>query len=253
MILTNEQLLLLSKCIGSGPIDTAQIIILGNELGTASGKDLENTIKKFEEDWTSGPILQLDEGFSTLNIKKLPINSTFLQFVSKISLALQYKDEEFFDKQLNLRHTAKIFNYITNELYRTNTSIINLYPLPRSSESSWEYDNIDKKEYYRLYNFMNKNQITNEYKNIRINAIKYALNLSKNSLLLGSGNKENKKAFFELIYPDIKFKTIILENIKIYFSENPKIILSNYFDNRRGIGLNGLKLIYKFIIEENLV
>jgi hypothetical protein len=128
-----------------------------------------------------------------------------------------------------------------------------LKPYPQHTERSWEYDNIDEKGYYRQYNFTLKNHTSDKYRDLRIGAMKEAFVMCKNALILGSGDKENKKAFFQMIYPSIKFEEIVLsEKLKIYFSRYPKIILSNYYDNRSGIRLDGLKCLYNFIIDNSL-
>jgi hypothetical protein len=245
MILTTEKQKFLSSCIGSGPLDKASYVLFGNELGTASGKTPERTIEKFENDWKEN-VLKIGDGFSSLHIDTPPVNSTFLQFFSRLVLALKYNDERFLG-ELSFKGKTFLYNFIVNELYRYDTAVINLRPYPQSTERTWEYTNINEKEYYKSYNFSLRRSSSDSLRDCRFEILKNAFELAKNSLILGSGDKHNKKAFLEKIYPKIKLETVKLETIEIYFSEYPKIILSNYYDNRNGIKIKGLQEIYKFI------
>jgi len=248
MILTEDQLLMLNKCVAQGPIDKASVVIFGNEFGTAGGEgDTERCVNRFMHEFATRKLLQIGEGFSTIEIDSPPVNSTFLQFISRFMLARKYKDERFFG-ELSEEGKVVLNKYIMYDLYRKDSAIINLRPLPRHTERHWDYSNIDEKEYNRQYNFSLKKPLNDKYKEIRLTAMKEAFQLAKNALILGSGDKDNKKKFFETIYPDIKFEEyILLGNVKIYVSEFPKIILSNYYDHRSGVGLNGLKEIYRFV------
>jgi len=254
MILTTEQILLLNRCVAQGPIDKASVVIFGNEFGTAGGEgDTERCVKRFINEFKTRKLLQIGEGFSTIDIDPPPVNSTFLQFIARLMLALKYKDDRFFEE---LTPEGKIFlnNYIMNSLYREDTAIVNLKPYPQHTERHWDYSNIDEKVYYKQYNFMHRNHLSDQYKEIRIKAMKEAFDLAKTALIIGSGDKENKRAFLQTIYPEIEFAEYKLnETAKIYFSRYPKIILSNYYDHRSGIRLSGLKSIYEFIVKSNLL
>jgi hypothetical protein len=252
MILTTEQLQLLTTCIGGGPLNKASIVIFGNELGTAEGKDTNRTIQNFERDWAGDKIVT-DPGFATLNIGTPPVNSTFLQFIARLVLGLNDNNDRYFEK---LEPIAKVLvnNYIMNRLYKFETAIINLRPLPQSTERHWDYENISEKDYYKQYNFTLRNRPSDPWSDLRVKAIKSGFDLAKNAIILGSGDKNNKRAFFELIYPDIEFRTITLNlNTQVYVAKNPNIILSNYYDNRNGIRLSGLFDIYQYIKNENLL
>ena len=252
MILTLDQIRLLTKCVGGGPINKASIVIFGNELGTAEGGNVERSIEKFEHDWTTGERIILNTGFVSLNIGTPPVNSTFLQFISRLALAIRHKDSRFLE---TLTPSGKAFvnDYIMHELDRTETAIINLRPLPQSTERHWHYLNVGEKDYYKQYNFTLRRKPYDSYSHLRVRAIKAGFDLAKNALILGAGDKNNKRAFFQHIYPDIKFEEIELnEKLKIYVSKYPKIILSNYYDNRNGIRLSGLQEIYKYIIDNKI-
>jgi hypothetical protein len=254
MILTSRQKYILNQCLGGGPLDRASVLIFGNELGTLETGNLETTINKFISDWESGRKFHAGIGFLTLNIGSPPVNSTFLQFIARLMLALNHKDERFFDK---LTDEGKVFlnNYIMNELFKTDTAIINLRPLPQSTERHWGYEDIDEKEYYKMFNFMLSRSSSNPWRNLRVQNMKKAFEIafSKKCLVLGIGDKNNKKAFFEKEMK-VEFESKMLnEDVEVYVSFNPKIILSNYYDNRNGIRLSGLKEIYNFILENKMM
>lgn len=254
MILTKEQAIWLHRSIGQGPIDTAKIIIFGNEFGSARGKgNTQKCIEEFINEFKTRKLLKIGDGFNVLDIDPPPVSSTFLQFISRLLLALKYKDERFFDS-LTFEGHAYVNNYIMNFLYRENSAIINLRPLPQPTENHWDYENINESNYKNLYNFKSKYKGHNKFRQFRLKLLKEAFDMGKNALILGAGDKHNKKAFFEEIYPNIVFQQTVLNDIvEIYFSLDPKIILSNYYDNRSGVRLEGLRQIYHFILNNNLV
>jgi len=254
MTLTNGQMSLLFRCVGGGPINKAKILVFGNELGTAEGGgNTEVTINKFALDWTTHETLKIGEGFVPLHIGALPVNSVFLQCVSRMALAIRYKEDRFFD-QLTGQGKALLNKYIMEELYRTETAVINLKPLPQSTERHWDYENINESRYLSMFNFTLLNSPDSPWKQLRLKVMKEAFNLAKNSLILGSGDRHNKKAFLQLIYDDVKFEKITLENdIQLYVSKTPKIILSNYYSPYTGLGLDGLKTLYHYIENSGMI
>jgi hypothetical protein len=254
MILTNGQMGLLFRCVGGGPIDKAKIVMFGNELGTAEGGgSTEATIESFKKDWTSHPVLNIGPGFVTTHIGALPVNSVFLQCVSRMALAIRYKEDRFFDS-LTGQGKALLNKYIMEELYRTETAVINLKPLPQSTERHWDYENIDESRYLSMFNFTLLRSPDSPWKQLRLKVMKEAFNLAKNSLILGAGDRHNKKAFLELIYEGVRFENVKLENdIHIYVSKNPRIILSNYYSPYTGLGLDGLKTLYRYMADNKIV
>jgi len=254
MNLTNEQLSLLFRCVGGGPIDKAKIIVFGNELGTSeAGGNTQTTIEHFQHDWTSNPVLPVGEGFVTLKFGVLPVNSVFLQFISRMALAIRHKEDRFFDS-LTFEGRAFLNNYIMNELYRTDTAVLNLKPLPQTSEKHWDYTNVNEDGYHNLFNFNLRRSQENSWKNLRLSVMKFAFEMAQNALILGSGDKKNKRAFLQLMYNNnIQFDDVILENgLEIYVSKKPKIILSNYY-SPYSLGLDGLKQIYHYIIKNEML
>ena len=234
MILKTNDYEKLRRRVGGGPLNKASIVVFGNEEGTAVGNgDAELTIQALLEN----------------NMNALPLTSIFLQFVSRFTLARKYNDDTYFDKLNNIQNII-LHHYIMYELYRTDTAVLNLRPLPQGTDKTWQYSNINEKDYYKQYNFnTSRPSIDTE----RINILKTKFD-KVSGLILGSGEKRNKKAFFEYIYPNIEFKTHILSSgLELFVCTNPKIILSNYYSSFRGIGLKGLKEIYHFAEQNRLV
>ena len=254
MILTNGQMKLLFRCVGGGPIDKAKILIFGNELGTAEGGgSTEKTIESFKRDWTSHPVLNIGPGFVPLHIGTLPVNSVFLQCISRLALAIRYKDDRFFDS-LTGEGRAFLNKYILEELYRTETAVINLKPLPQSTERHWDYENINESRYQSMFNFTLYNSPDSPWKRLRLSIMKEAFKIAQNALILGSGDRHNKKAFLQLMYENVKFENVKLKNdIQLYVSQKPRIILSNYYSPYTGLGLDGLKILYHYMVEKNIV
>lgn len=257
MILSNENYKLLSSYIGYGIIDKPLICFFGNESGTAQ-MTVDDYIPKFIKDLNTWEITQFKEnkfeGFILKQIYDLPVSSIFLQFIARLMLAIEYKDDKWFG---SLSGSGITFanNYIVNRFNRENTCVFNLRPLPRPNQKiTWPYLNINENNYNSNYNFISKNSKTDEFKEIRMNAFKNGFEQIKETLIIGIGNKTNKRAFFQTIYPTIQFQELILnDKIEIYYSEFPKIILANYFDNVSGIKLSGLKEMYNFIQNNNLL
>ncbi len=253
MKLTDDQMKLFFSHVGAGPIDKAKIVVFGNEMGTAAGKgSTEKTIESLIDDWSKRKILHVGEGFVALDVGTLPVNSIFLRCISRMALAIRYNEPRFFDK---LSNEGNVFlnKYILEELYRTDVAVLNLKPLPKGTGKHWSYENIGEKEYYNLFNFVHQKVPESTWKNFRVNILKEAFQLAKNSLILGSGDRHNKKEFLKIVYPGIEFESKTLDgNVQIYVSNYPRVILSNYYSSYRGLGLKGLKTIFYYIQENYL-
>ena len=247
MILTDDQILMLHKHIGYGPIDTARILVFGNESGTAGEPTLELSIKNLIEKYKTRKLLNIGEGFSITEIDTPPVNSTFIQFIGRLCLAVRYQDTRFFG-MLTPQGRNLLNNYIMNSVCREHSALINLRPFPRPTERIWPYENMLKKDYNNNYNFKRRHNQQNELTKMRIQILKDAFELNTKSIIIGSGDKENKRAFFQTIYPEIEFKEVIYDELITYITLKPKkIILTDYFDNRSGIKIAGLLKIYKLI------
>jgi len=234
------QNLLLHQYIGYGFLDKSSVIFFGNEFGTA-GTPFEDVKNNFLETIDYNNYLINPKYFSP------SIKSPFLQFVSRFMLTIETNNLLWLDEKLTKENKLILNNYIVDKLYKEHSCVINLRPLPRPSERVWIYENINQKDYLNQWKFSNKISL-NEFTKIRLNILRDTFNKSIDKIIIGIGDKESKKKFFEYIYPNIKFEQIKLDKNMIYYNLEQKIYLSNYFDHRCGIGIDGLTLLYKFII-----
>lgn len=258
--ISDEEKTLLYNYLGQGTNDK-KLIIFGNEPGLAGVEDLSemiNSIRKIEKVYwrnkqtdpeEQSPFL-LQESFTH------PTTSEFARFVTRLELAVTYRDSRFLN-ELSKEGNAAINKYIFNPISEKNSSLINLKPLPRSTQDDWIYTNIDRKEYNREWNFtLKKHYISIEGIN-RVNAIKRFINhpvrYKKGSIVLGVGEKENKKVFFNNLFKEYEdFSKIDLESHSIYYHSTLDIILCDYFNSRNGIKLKGLQELYKFLVYTSL-
>lgn len=241
MILTTEQYKILASYIGYGVMNKPLICFFGNESGTG-GMTTDTYIPKFIKDLqTWDKYVFKGGGFVLSAIHDLPVSSIFLQFIGRLMLAIEHKDENWFGS-LSTSGISFLNNYIINRFNKENTCVFNLRPLPRPTERIWPYENIDERHYINSYNFKLKRPVTDEFKEIRMNAFKNGFVQIGDALIIGIGDKENKKLFFENLF---KCSFLLFENM--YICKDPNIILCNYFDNKHGIGLLGLQKLYRYI------
>ena len=247
MNLNRKDYNILNTYIGQGS-PLAPVIFFGNEPGT-SGKDIISTIKYLK---TSKDKLKIGKGFLLKESYTYPVNSTFARFIARLMLGLEYKDERWFG-ELSSQGMIAINSYILKPLSEKNICLVNLRPLPRPTEDTWVYSNISKKEYQRNYNFTLKRHYSDSDKELRMNIFKEFFKQTKDSLIIGIGNKENKKSFFDILYENSNFCQINLDSMDIYYEPNYNIILSDYFDYRGGVKLQGLKELFRVIISRKLM
>jgi hypothetical protein len=103
-----------------------------------------------------------------------------------------------------------------------------------------------------LWNFHLKRHYSDPEQQLRLEAFNTFFK-SRTGLVIGIGEKENKRKFFEKIYPKIKFIKGDLPSHTIYYDTKHKIVLSNYFNSRNGIKMKGLRELYYFLISKNLI
>jgi len=253
MTLTDQQLDVLFRCVGGGPIDRASLVFFGNELGTAETGNTETSVLKFVHDWTTGPKIRVGEGFVTLGTGAMPVSSVFLRLASRMALAIKHKDDRFLGT-LSGEGKAFLNAYIAEELYRTGTACVDLRPLPQSTEECWEYGNVDRKAYQKMFNFRLKKQAGGKWRDLRVSALKAAFEAARGALVLGCGERHNKRAFFETTFPGTKFEDVRLgDGTEMHVSRSPRIVLSNFYSHRNGVKLSGLRSIYQYLSEERLI
>jgi hypothetical protein len=155
-------------------------------------------------------------GFVLNNISDLPVSSIFLQFIARFMLAIEHSDEKWFGS-LSGSGVSLLNNYILNRFNQEDTCVFNLRPLPRPTERLWPYENIGQKDYIKNYNFLLKKPSSDSFKEIRINSLKNGFKQIDGSLVIGIGDKENKRAFFETLFGykfELTSSVISTKNIK---------------------------------------
>jgi hypothetical protein len=245
-LLKNDYKLLCSY-IGYGVIKEPHICFFGNESGTG-GMHTTDYIPKFLKDLQK--TIHIKSAAILPEINDLPVSSVFLQFIARLLLAIEQNEIMWFEtlSSYDKIDVVSLNYYIINRFNKENTCVFNLRPLPRPTERVWPYSSVNEKDYIKSYNFCLKRPLTNEFKQIRIQALYDGFEQIKDTLIIGIGDKENKRKFFEQLY-QCSFKKIY----DFYYDEKHNIILSNYFDNKNGIGLNGLKHLYNFIIGNSII
>jgi hypothetical protein len=259
--ISDEEKTLLYNYLGQGT-DDKKLIIFGNEPGLAGVEDLSemiNSIRKIEKvywktsPWNSdaeSPFL-LRESFAH------PTTSEFARFVSRLELAVMHRDSRFLG-ELSAQGQIAINEHIFKSISEKHSSLINLRPLPRPTQDTWIYSNIDKKEYNKEWNFgLKRHYITPEGAK-RAQAIKRFIdspNRYRNEgILLGVGEKEHKKIFLESLFKEYDpFIRISLDSHFIYFHSFLNIVLCDYFNSRNGIKLRGLHELYNFLLNRKLI
>ncbi len=250
--ISEEDKNLLYRYIGQGSPDS-KLIIFGNEPGLA-GSSVNKTIEcvknlAHEPAWRVS-----DEPTSEFMIKESYINPTtseFARFSARLKLAIDYKDSRWV-KELSKSGIAAINQHICTPINEKSMALINLRPLPRHTQDDWVYSNVGRKDYLREWNFLLKRPVNRSLQTLkRQQALKeFILSSDRHvsSLIIGVGEKENKKAFIEkMIGEKSSFIKVDLESHSIYYNSELKIILSGYFNNRNGIKLKGLQELFCFI------
>ena len=155
MHLNPSDKVLLYNLLGHGNLQTSRVLFLGNEFGLASTtlerylEELRNLVKNNQVNLIGKNYW---DGFLFNTNGEAPVSSVFVQFISRLMLALRENNEEWF-YTLSFADKIKLNNYILTEFHKKESSTINIRPLPQSNESTWVYDNINQKEYYKDFNF----------------------------------------------------------------------------------------------------
>jgi len=241
---------LLYNNLGHGNLNTSRIIFLGNEPGLAAStaeqfvenlktKVETNSVNLIGETWRDGFLLKT-EG-------EAPVTSVFVQFIARLMMALREKEEYWF-YNLTFADRIKLNNYILTEFHKTESSTVNIRPLPRPTEDLWIYQNVSEKGYKKEFDFSIQGYERGVAPYERFMKIKKVLELSNREIIIGVGDKRNKELFFKYLYPDIEFKELIFSPHRPFlWNKEKNIVLSDYFDNRSGIKLEGLRILYQII------
>jgi len=243
--ISKEEYSLLNRYIGQGWFSDP-LVFFGNEPGT-SGLGVKDTIKHLE----TCPKSPVSTGFLIGESYAHPTTSDFARYISRLCLGLEHKDKRWFG-ELSPSGTAAVNDAIMKTQDKRTHTLINLRPLPRPTQDTWEYSNINKKDYLRKWNFMLKGHYSDLEKEERLKIFRCFF-AQRTGIVIGVGEKENKKAFFKAIYPPLEFSKADLDTHTIYFNTHYRIILSDYFNNRNGIKLQGLLELYNFITTRKFI
>jgi len=250
--ISKEDTDLLYQYIGVGK-PSAKLVIFGNEPGLANS-DIFDTINKIREKSVGDKFLGggrfsgIHFSYTLLENWSHPTTSEFARYISRLALALEHKNTGFLGELTTLGKVA-INEHIYKPVSEKSLALINLRPLPRPTQDTWEYSNVDKKEYNKEWNFRLKSHQMTPNGESRYFGIRDFIRDSE-GVVIGVGDKENKKAFLEKAFhwdKEFEMHKAVLDTHTIYFNPKYKIILSNYFNSRNGIKLVGLQDLYKFI------
>ncbi|MDC0764192.1 hypothetical protein POF51_26075 [Brevibacillus sp. AG] len=201
--------------------------------------------------------------------------SPMVEFQARIMLSIEQgcTKDWFLKKGEDTDTYEKITDYHNNRetgLYTRNASVgsalLDLRPLPRRMEgmrqNKWPYDNITETQYMKAMSF-EPYKLEAEYQKLRDTRAEYltrAIQFSSFSFLIGIGDKNAKTRFFEQyfgakFYPDKKIP-LTKDRVEVHISEpldnGMVIILSDFFQHGRGIGLKGLRKLRTDIIQPYL-
>lgn len=248
---------ILNTYLGQGRPD-ASLVFFGNEPGTAA-LGVEDTIKyleKAERINIFGRKLEEVEksdnlGYFIETSYSKPTTSEFVRFISRLTLAIKHKDPRFLG-ELTSKGTVAINEHICKPNSEKDICLVNLRPLPRPTQDTWEYPNINRKEYNKSFNYTLKRHRSDYIDCFRVDSL-HKFFRKTNAVIIGVGEKNNKRAFFEKQYPFPEFHTAELDTIKVFFNIEHKIVLADYFNSRNGIKLQGLQELYNFLLSRKLV
>lgn len=199
--------------------------------------------------------------------------SNMLEFQARIMLHLEhgFSGDWFQKSQQNPHNYSIIADYYRNEgdygntgLYRRGSKIgsalLDIRPFPRRDEgktgNKWPYDNIDEKQYLKAFSFQERKGLTDEYKlmrDIRAQYLMKAITTYRFPILIGIGDKESKRYFFERYFGaefrSNKAVSLTKNKTEAFISEpvgewGMTVVLSDFFDHGfKGIGLEGLRIL----------
>jgi hypothetical protein len=246
MNISHEQLqLLINHCgygIGNINSDKVKTLIIGNESGTGDAINTKEFIKELEVKNLSVCITS----------EAYPSRSAFLQFIARIVRALEGREGQWFAPKDN----CNVWNEIRMGFYSESAHLIDIRPLPRTTESeSWPYKNIDKKNYERGFKKLkSKDTFIEEMISLRIKFLKSQIKSYPNlKYIIAPGDAPMKKKFLEMLFPQLKFNSIEIKTLKktmTYFKGNVgeiNILVCPFFNHQNGIGYEGLEQAFELV------
>ncbi|MEK4229697.1 hypothetical protein [Solibacillus sp. FSL H8-0538] len=287
--LSTEETAKLLAFVGYGDNNKSKIIFLGNEEGLG-GYELQNVIQTNCEVFGNNPDCYLNPNYWKDGYYEIPENieeqykkvmkklrgelredtslfAPMLEFQARIVLHFLQPDKEWFVKKgINKDNYNIIKNYYQKNLYNNNSqfniTLMDFRPFPRRNEKDqWPYSNLDKLQYLNAFKFNLKSKLKPFYKELRdtrAGILKRAIEQSHANLIVGIGDKDSKRRFFEQYFSNAQFEEYSLtkEKVELFKAsiqlENRTItvLLSDFF-NHYTIGLVGLEKLTKEHISPN--
>lgn len=200
-------------------------------------------------------------------------NSPMVEFQARLMLSIEQgcSKDWFLKKREDTENIyEEITDYHSNRetgLYTRNATIgsalLDLRPFPRRMEglrkNKWPYENITETQYMKAMSFepYKLEAMYQELRDTRAEYLTRAIQSSSFSILIGIGDKKAKTRFFEQyfgakFYQDKKIP-LSKDRVEVHISEpldnGMVIILSDFFQHGRGIGLKGLRKLRRDIIQ----
>lgn len=284
--ISESQIDRLMSWFGYGDLKNADIIFLGNEegLGGVAG-ELESVLQGRAEVLGNNPRCWLGNNRKngcweisayeadvqlrsyTNKLKGIHTNwepftkSEMLQFQARMLLAIENENGEWFKKKdESPENYCKINEFVGESLYSPNAKVksflMDLRFLPRANESYWPFESIDRDKYLKAFSYSPremKNEYFQKYARPRAEILKKAIETSSAKVIVGIGDKNAKKNFFEMFvkngWGEINFVEETLSTCKIYSASanigdrKVSILLSPFFSSygKNLLRLAGLK------------
>jgi|GEM_PF-6427308 len=269
--ITKEQLAILNSFCGTGDFLNADIIFFGNEEGLG-GDNLEKVLsERIGESKRNNCIIPnkpLNGHYrTTWAVEKETARSQMLQFQVRLLLFLNNPKENWFALKEEaplifeqIKEYQRVNLYRENNNYNLKSALVDLRPLPRYNETEWPFKNLDRQQYISAFKFTKRAKVDKLYSDLKEERIKIIQNLfhacHNVKVIVGIGDKDSKKRFFEVLFVEIVFETIWLSDKTCFHATidlNGKLVhifLSNFFDYR-AFGLNNLENLARKIEVNN--
>lgn len=284
--LSSDEIEKLLAFVGFGNREKSNILFFGNEEGLG-GYELHHAIKAkcavygnnehsyITQNWRDGfyeiPEVIDPEYKKVMKelrgelLEETSLFSPMLEFQARIALHLQDPEQDWFSKREdNPENFEVIKKYYQTSLYHEDSkfplSLMDLRPFPRRNEKDeWPYSNIDRSQYLRAFSFNPSAKIDPLYQELRdkrASILKRAIECSNANFIVGIGDKESKRRFFEQVFSTaerpLQFEEVKLTKDKcevyktslILKNRTITVLLSDFFDYRN-IGLAGLEKLTK--------
>ena len=243
-----QSLLVNHKGYGAENSSEIKTLIIGNESGIGDALNVEEYIKHLRgEECIKKPI-----------VKDLAIRSPFIQFISRITRALEGKNGKWFAP----KNSCDVWDEIVQgPFFSESAYLVDIRPLPRPNESGWHYSNIDRKNYEKGFRtFQSKDPIIQNLIDGRLTSLRNQISEFRHlKYIIAPGDANMKVRFLQSLFPEIAFEPIMVSTSKktmTYYravlkkqEDSTIIFVTPFFDSKNGIGYEGLESLYNLINE----